>query len=163
MCVSVYVKVGSEQYFSDCLLMVLTPAHEKRCTAGAKVRVPGGCNFCSVPSNCIAWCKTELVRPEKTHRRSYANFRLTNLLFSLQFDLTKQEPTPPAPTVGSGILEAGGVFDPPESPPSRDFFPDYIVTVIVPLILAIILCLLLAYVMFGRREGVYASVLNLHI
>lgn len=62
MCVSVYVKVGSEQYFSDCLLMVLTPEHERRCTAGAKVRVPGGCSFCSVPSNCIAWCKTELVR-----------------------------------------------------------------------------------------------------
>ena len=63
--------------------------------------------------------------------------------------------------MGPGILEAGGEFDPPESPPSRDFFPDYIVTVIVPLILAIILCVLLAYVMFCRREGVYASDLNL--
>lgn len=68
-----------------------------------------------------------------------------------------QEPTPPAPTVGSGILEAGGNFDPPESPPSRDYFPDYIVTVIVPLILAIVLCVLLAYIMCGRREGVYVS------
>ncbi|XP_041818936.1 alpha-sarcoglycan [Chelmon rostratus] len=126
----VYVKVGSEQYFSDCLQRVLTPEHQKQCTAGAKVRVPGGCNFCSIPSNCITWCKTEL------------------------FDLTKEQPTPPPPTVGSGILEAGGDFEPPESPPSRDFFPDYIVTVIVPLILAVILCLLLAYVMFGRREGV---------
>lgn len=77
--------------------------------------------------------------------------------FSLQFDLTKQEPTPPAPTAGSEILEGGGDFDPPESPPSRDLIPDYVVTVIVPLILAIVLCVLLAYVMFGRREGVYAS------
>lgn len=58
----VYVKVGSEQFFSDCLLMVLKPEHEKQCTAGAKVKAPGGCNFCSIPSNCISWCKTELVR-----------------------------------------------------------------------------------------------------
>ncbi|XP_071318154.1 alpha-sarcoglycan [Trachinotus anak] len=128
----VYVKVGSEEYFSDCLLRVLKPEHQRQCTAGAgaKVKVPGGCNFCSIPSNCITWCKTEL------------------------FDLTKQEPAPPPPTMGSGILEAGGNFDPPESPPSRDYFPDYIVTVVVPLILAIILCLLLAYIMYGRREGV---------
>ncbi|TNN03255.1 hypothetical protein fugu_000284 [Takifugu bimaculatus] len=126
----VYVKVGSEQYFSNCLLMVLRPQHQKQCTAGAKVKAPGGCNFCSIPSNCISWCKTEL------------------------FDLTKQEPSPPPPTVGPGILESGGEFDPLESPPSVDFFPDYIVTVIVPLIIAIVLCLLLAYIMFGRREGV---------
>ncbi|XP_068161090.1 alpha-sarcoglycan [Antennarius striatus] len=125
----VYVKVGSEQYFSECLLTILNPGHQKQCTAGAKVKVPGGCNFCSIPSNCITWCKTEL------------------------FDLTQQEPSPPAPTVGSGILEGGEVYDPPESPPSRDFFPDYIVTVIVPLIIAIILCLLLAYIFFCRREG----------
>uniref|UniRef100_A0A3P8SBY9 Sarcoglycan alpha n=1 Tax=Amphiprion percula TaxID=161767 RepID=A0A3P8SBY9_AMPPE len=126
----VYVKVGSEQYFSDCLQRVLTPEHQRQCTAGAKVKVPGGCNFCSIPSNCITWCKTEL------------------------FDLTKLEPEPPAPTMGSGILDAGIDFDPPESPPSRDYFPDYMVTVIVPLILAIILCALLAYIMFCRREGV---------
>lgn len=55
--------------------------------------------------------------------------------------------------MGSGILENGGEFDPLESPPSVDFFPDYIVMVIVPLIIAIVLCLLLAYIMFGRREG----------
>lgn len=56
--------------------------------------------------------------------------------------------------MGSGILEAGGEFEPPESPPGVDFFPDYVVTVIVPLIIAIVLCLLLAYLMFCRREGV---------
>ncbi|XP_053270153.1 alpha-sarcoglycan [Pleuronectes platessa] len=126
----VYVKVGSEQYFSDCLLRALTPEYQRQCTSGAKVKIPGGCNFCSIPSNCISWCKMEL------------------------FDLTKRKPAPPAPTIGSGILEAAGDFIPPESPPSRDFFPDYLVTVIVPLILAIILCLLLAYIMYGRREGV---------
>lgn len=60
--IRVYVKVGSEQYFSNCLLMVLRPQHEKQCTAGAKAKAPGGCNFCSIPSNCISWCKTELVR-----------------------------------------------------------------------------------------------------
>uniref|UniRef100_UPI0037E71D5E alpha-sarcoglycan n=1 Tax=Semicossyphus pulcher TaxID=241346 RepID=UPI0037E71D5E len=126
----VYVKVGSEQYFSDCLMKTLAAEHGKQCTAGAKVKVPGGCNFCSIPSNCISWCKIEL------------------------FDLSKQEPAPPAPTMGSGIMDIGVDFDPPESPPSRDYFPDYMVTVIVPLILAIVLCLLLAYIMFGRREGV---------
>ncbi|KAM6896968.1 alpha-sarcoglycan [Xenentodon cancila] len=126
----VYVKVGSQKYFSECLLRVLTLEHQKQCTVATRVRAPGGCNFCSIPSNCVTWCKTEL------------------------FDLTKQEPEPPAPTMGSGVLGAGGDFNPPESPPSRDFFPDYIVTVIVPLVLAIVLCLMLAYIMFGRREGV---------
>lgn len=60
--------------------------------------------------------------------------------------------------MGPGILEAGGEFDPLESPPSIDLFPDYMVTVIVPLVIAIVLCLLLAYIMFGRREGVYAFI-----
>uniref|UniRef100_A0A667ZQ35 Sarcoglycan, alpha n=1 Tax=Myripristis murdjan TaxID=586833 RepID=A0A667ZQ35_9TELE len=131
----VYVKVGSEQYFSDCLLMVLTAEHQKQCKAGAKTRIPGECNFCSIPSNCITWCKIELVSPA---------------------------PPPPPPTMGPGILEAGGEFNPPESPPSRDYFPDYIVTVIVPLILAIILCALLAYIMFCRREGVEKRSLEKH-
>ncbi|KAJ0060038.1 hypothetical protein NL108_002824, partial [Boleophthalmus pectinirostris] len=129
----VYVKVGSEQYFSACLLKVLSPDHSRQCSEadkGAKVKVPGGCNFCSIPSNCITWCKTQL------------------------FDLSIATPPPPEPTMGAGILEEGGDFDPPESPPSRDYFPDYIVTVIVSLIIAIVLCVLLAYVMFCRREGV---------
>lgn len=128
----VYVKVGSDRYFSDCLLKVLSPDYSRQCSGadkGAKVKVPGGCNFCRVPSNCITWCKTQL------------------------FDLSYQTPAPPAPTMGSGIIAEGGDFDPPESPPSRDYFPDYIVTVIVPLIIAILLCVLLAYVMFCRREG----------
>uniref|UniRef100_A0A672F5H0 Sarcoglycan, alpha n=1 Tax=Salarias fasciatus TaxID=181472 RepID=A0A672F5H0_SALFA len=129
----VYVKVGSEEYFSECLLSVLTPEHQRQCAAGSKVKVPGECNFCNIPSNCITWCSTELI------------------------DLTQREPEPPAPTVGSGILEAGEDFSPPESPPSRDYFPDYMVTVIVPLILAVVLCLLLAYIMFGRREGLWVS------
>nr|XP_057934215.1 alpha-sarcoglycan [Doryrhamphus excisus] len=128
----VYVKVGSEQNFSRCLLRVRMAEHRAKCAAapGAKVKVPGGCNFCSIPSNCISWCHTEL------------------------FDLSQREPTPPAPTLGSGVLETGGEFDPPVSPESRDFFPDYLVTVIVPLIVALVLSLLLAYIMFGRREGV---------
>lgn len=72
-----YVKVASEQYFSGCLRKVLTPEHQRQCMSGARVRVPGGCNFCSIPSNCITWCKTELVRPgrredESLHRVSVA-------------------------------------------------------------------------------------------
>uniref|UniRef100_A0A672YYY9 Sarcoglycan, alpha n=1 Tax=Sphaeramia orbicularis TaxID=375764 RepID=A0A672YYY9_9TELE len=116
----VYVKVGSEQYFSECLLRVLTPEHTKQCSAKDK---GGKDKIWSV------------------------------LLFTHQFDLSKEKPAPPAPTMGPGILEDVMEFNPPESPPSRDYFPDYIVTVIVPLILAIILCLILGYVMFGRREG----------
>ncbi|KAM4623587.1 alpha-sarcoglycan [Polymixia lowei] len=126
----VYVKVGSTKYFSECLLRVLTPEYQRQCKTGAKIKIPGGCNYCNIPSNCITWCKTEL------------------------FDLSKPTPAPPAPTMGPGILENMGDFDPPESPPSRDFFLDYIVTVIVPLALAIILSLLLAYIMCCRREGV---------
>ncbi|KAM9838130.1 alpha-sarcoglycan [Aulostomus maculatus] len=126
----VYVKVGSDQYFSSCLQRSLTAEYQKLCKPGAKVKTPGDCNFCSISSNCVSWCKIEL------------------------FDLTLQTPPPPAPTVGSGILESGFDFSPPESPESRDFLPDYIVTVIVPLILAVILCLLLAFIMFCRREGV---------
>jgi len=57
--------------------------------------------------------------------------------------------------MGPGILGDRVLFAPPESPPDRDFLPDYLVTVIVPLVLAIILCALLAYVMCCRREGVY--------
>ena len=60
--------------------------------------------------------------------------------------------------MGSGILEDGGVFNPPEAPPSRDFLPDYLVTVIVPLVLGLILLALLAYVMCCRREGVYVFI-----
>ncbi|CAK6956874.1 alpha-sarcoglycan [Scomber scombrus] len=126
----VYVKVGSEMSFSECLRKVLKPEHQEQCAAGAEVKIPGECNFCGIASNCITWCKTEL------------------------FDLSKPVPPPPVPTMGSGILEDGGDFNPPESPPSRNYFPDYIVTVIVPLILAIILCSLLAYIMCCRREGV---------
>ncbi|KAJ3607765.1 hypothetical protein NHX12_024816 [Muraenolepis orangiensis] len=126
----VYVKVGSEQYFSECLLKILTPDQQRQCQGGARGRAPGGCYYCNVPSNCITWCKTQL------------------------FDFSSPGPTAPPPTMGSGILEEGGEFDPPESPPARDFLPDYLVTVIVTLILAIVLCALLAYIMCCRREGV---------
>lgn len=102
---------------------------------------------------CCVLVKLEPIK--KKYQRSSPNAHFF-LLF--QFDLTKQQPSPPPPTVGTGILESGGDFDPLESPPSIDFFPDYIVTVIVPLIIAIVLCLLLAYIMFGRREGVYAVI-----
>ncbi|KAG7265311.1 hypothetical protein CRUP_012762 [Coryphaenoides rupestris] len=116
----VYVKVGSEQYFSECLLKMLTPEQQRQCETGSRVKIPGGCNFCNIPGNCI----------------------------------TCPEPTAPPPTTGPGILGDRGLFAPPESPPDRDFLPDYLVTVIVPLVLAVILCALLAYVMCCRREGV---------
>lgn len=94
--------------------------------------------------------------------QSHRDLTFTPFLFftwaffpSLQFDYSSPEPTESPPTMGPGILGDRGVFAPPESPPDRDFLPDYLVTVIVPLVLAIILCVLLAYVMCCRREGVY--------
>lgn len=64
--------------------------------------------------------------------------------------------------MGSGILESGGVYDPPAYPLPRDFFPDYIVTVVAPLLLAVILFLLLTYIMCCRREGVYVFAVPLN-
>ncbi|XP_051958103.1 alpha-sarcoglycan [Xyrauchen texanus] len=124
----VYVKLGSDQPFSKCMQRLQTVEHQRECAAGGKIT--GDCHTCTNPANCITWCKSVL------------------------FDLSKPVPPAPVPTVGSEILEWGGEFNPPESPPERDFFPDYIVTVIIPFALALILCLLLAYVMCCRREGV---------
>uniref|UniRef100_A0A3P9NZK8 Sarcoglycan, alpha n=1 Tax=Poecilia reticulata TaxID=8081 RepID=A0A3P9NZK8_POERE len=52
----VYVKVGSKKYFSRCLQKVVTPEYQRQCAAGDKVKVPGECHFCKIPSNCITWC-----------------------------------------------------------------------------------------------------------
>lgn len=126
----VYVKMGSDQFYSKCLLKLQTPEHQRQCEAGGRTRDIGDCATCTIPSNCVTWCKSTLI------------------------DLSQPVALPPAPTMGSGILEAGGQYDPPESPPLRDYFPDYIVTMLLPLVLAIILCLLLSYIMCCRREGV---------
>lgn len=124
----VYVKLGSDQPFSKCLLKTQTEGHKRNCAAGG--RTPGECYTCYNPINCMTWCKTVL------------------------YDLSKPVPPAPVPTEGSGILEWGGEFNPPDSPPERDFLPDYIITIIIPLIIALILCLILAYIMCCRREGV---------
>ncbi|XP_048871388.1 alpha-sarcoglycan isoform X1 [Brienomyrus brachyistius] len=124
----VYVKLGSEQPFSDCLLRIERAEHWQQCRATGKASTD--CTVCSNPSNCITWCNTTLI------------------------DLSKPPPPPPAPTRGSGILEAQGFYDPPESPPTHDYFPAYIGMVIVPLVLIALLCAVLAYIMCCRREGV---------
>ncbi|XP_052467052.1 alpha-sarcoglycan isoform X2 [Carassius gibelio] len=124
----VYVKLGSDQPFSQCMLRLETAEHQRDCASGQKIT--GDCSNCENPINCITWCKSTL------------------------FDLSRPVPPAPVPTVGSGVLAWGGEFNPPESPPDRDFFPDYIVTVIVPLVLVLILCLILSYIMCCRREGV---------
>uniref|UniRef100_A0A8C6SCJ8 Sarcoglycan, alpha n=1 Tax=Neogobius melanostomus TaxID=47308 RepID=A0A8C6SCJ8_9GOBI len=125
----VYVKVGSERYFSNCLLKALSPDYSRQCSQGISSRI----KMPSVPS------------------RQTAYHRLICSLCPVRSVLPDARPA--RPTMGSGIIAEGGDFDPPESPPSRDFFPDYIVTVIVPLIIAILLCVLLLYIMFCRREG----------
>ncbi|KAI4878476.1 hypothetical protein NFI96_018338 [Prochilodus magdalenae] len=124
----VYVKLGSDQPYSECLLRLQKAEHQRECEAGGKISRE--CSVCTIPANCVTWCKSTLI------------------------DLSRPVPPPPAPTVGSGILAWGGEFNPPDSPPERDYLPDYIITVVIPFALAIILCLLLAYVMCCRREGV---------
>ncbi|TSK14495.1 Epsilon-sarcoglycan [Bagarius yarrelli] len=123
----VYVTLGSDQPYSTCLLRLQTADHRQECEAGGKIT--GDCSVCSIPANCVSWCKSALIN-------------------------SSQPVPPPAPTVGSGILVWGGEFIPPVSPPERDFIPDYIITVIVPFVLAVLLCLILSYVMCCRREGV---------
>ncbi|XP_012693144.1 alpha-sarcoglycan [Clupea harengus] len=131
----VYVKLGSEAYFSPCLQGALSPQHGLECEALSRLpgkpflKVSTDCSNCAVASNCMEWCRSTLI------------------------DLSKPTPPPPAPTMGPGILEPAGEFDPPEDVSPRDFFPDYIVTVIFPFALALILLLLLSYVMCCRREG----------
>ncbi|KAJ8364684.1 hypothetical protein SKAU_G00135150, partial [Synaphobranchus kaupii] len=124
----VYVKLGTEQYFSKCLLRLQSPGHRLECEATGKSS--GDCSVCSYSSNCVDWCKSVLI------------------------DLSRPVLPTPAPTPGSGVLDVGDFYDPPESLPSRDFLADYLVTVIVPLVVALILCLILTYIMCCRREGV---------
>ncbi|XP_076856902.1 alpha-sarcoglycan [Brachyhypopomus gauderio] len=124
----VYVKLGSEEPYSKCLLRLQTMEHQRECKAGGKII--GDCSVCNNPVNCVTWCRSTLI------------------------DISRPVPPAPVPTVGSGILEMGGEFDPPVSPPGKNYIPDYIVTIIIPLVFAIILCLILAYVMCCRREGV---------
>ncbi|XP_064177789.1 alpha-sarcoglycan [Anguilla rostrata] len=124
----VYVKLGSDQYFSKCLLRIQSPGHRLECEATGNSS--GDCSTCKYFDNCVNWCKSELI------------------------DLSTPVLPTPAPIPGSGVMDAGGFYDPPESPPSREFLADYLVTVMVPLALAVILCLILTYVMCCRREGV---------
>ncbi|KAK7919255.1 hypothetical protein WMY93_010539 [Mugilogobius chulae] len=96
----VYVKVGSEQDFSKCLLKVLSPEHSRQCSEadkGVKVKVPGECNFCSIPSNCITWCKTQL------------------------FDLSNPTPAPPAPLWVLGSWRRGETLTPLSLPRAETF------------------------------------------
>nr|XP_015217641.1 PREDICTED: alpha-sarcoglycan [Lepisosteus oculatus] len=123
----VYVKLGSDRAFPECLKEIQTSRHQELCTLGED---PAPCSVWLSSHNRIDWCHTSLA------------------------DLSTEAPPSPAPTWGSGILDDGGFYDPPESPEGRDYFLDYIGTVIVPFVLAIVLCLVLAYVMCCRREGV---------
>ncbi|XP_043086862.1 alpha-sarcoglycan [Puntigrus tetrazona] len=124
----VYVKLGSDRPFSECLLRLSSSEHQRECVSGRKIS--GDCSTCSNPANCISWCRSELL------------------------DQSRPAPPAPAPTEGPGVLPWAGEFIPPESPPDRDFFPDYMLTVIAPLALVLLLCLLLTYIMCCRREGV---------
>ncbi|TRY88634.1 hypothetical protein DNTS_028845 [Danionella cerebrum] len=127
---SVFVKLGSDRPFSKCLSRLQTPEHQRECESESGAKVSGDCSTCTNPANCISWCKSVLL------------------------DVSRPVAPAAVPTVGSGVLAWGGNFTPPESPPERDFFPEYIGIVIVPLVLVLLLCVVLAYVMCCRREGV---------
>ncbi|XP_026860916.2 alpha-sarcoglycan [Electrophorus electricus] len=124
----VYVKLGSDKPYSTCLLSLQTLEHQRECEVGGKISEY--CSRCNNPANCVTWCRSTLI------------------------DLSRPVPPAPLPTVGSGILAWGGEFDPPVSPPAKNYIPDYIVTIIIPFVFAIVLALILAYVMCCRREGV---------
>ncbi|MBN3305431.1 SGCE protein, partial [Amia calva] len=123
----VYIKLGSDRAFPECLRQLQNPKHQQECEQGMD---PVPCAVWLSAHNRIDWCNTMLI------------------------DLSRRVPPPPVPTPGSGILLDDDLYDPPESPESRDFFPDYIGTVLVPFALALILCVILAYIMCCRREGV---------
>lgn len=60
VCLSVYVKLGSDQPFSQCMLRLETPEQQRECVSGGKIT--GDCSTCTIPINCINWCNTVLVR-----------------------------------------------------------------------------------------------------
>lgn len=124
----VYIKVGSDVPFSQCLLQALEPMNQQRCSQ--HLRPILSCNEWFSPHIHIDWCNITLI------------------------DLTQATPPAPGPTLGSGILPSEGVYDPPDSPEDREFYLDYMCSIMIPLVLALILFLLLAYIMCCRREGV---------
>lgn len=54
--------MGSEMFFSECLQRVQSPEHQSKCGEDENLKTPGECYFCNHATNCITWCKTELVR-----------------------------------------------------------------------------------------------------
>uniref|UniRef100_A0A3Q2CVM9 Sarcoglycan, alpha n=1 Tax=Cyprinodon variegatus TaxID=28743 RepID=A0A3Q2CVM9_CYPVA len=79
----VYVKVGSKKYFSKCLQRVMSPEYQRECATEAKVKIPGECTFCKIPSNCITWCKTELVRRPASQRFHHHCLEMTCVFIQL--------------------------------------------------------------------------------
>ncbi|KAJ1136317.1 hypothetical protein NDU88_002734 [Pleurodeles waltl] len=126
----VYVKVGSDVPFPDCLEAAHSQKNLERCSLGAQPALPCYDTFAMVQFR-IDWC----------------NITLDNLTGILPVE------TPLTP--GDGVMEAGSEFNPPiESPKERDFLTDYLITLLVPLLLALLLALILSYIMCCRREGV---------
>ncbi|XP_069490460.1 alpha-sarcoglycan isoform X1 [Ambystoma mexicanum] len=125
----VYVRVGSDVPFPECLQEIYSKENQERCRLGGQPALP--CYDTFAPDVRIDWCNVTLI--------------------NLTGAMATQEP----PTPGDGVMEAGSEFDPPsESPEGGEFISDYLLTILLPLLLALLLTLILSYIMCCRREGV---------
>ncbi|XP_053556069.1 alpha-sarcoglycan isoform X2 [Bombina bombina] len=122
----VYIKLGSELPFPDCLLESKRPQNLQLCQEGREPLIS---------------CSTRL--PEKFH------IDWCNLTMDLG------SPTSQPPEVGAYELEGGGEFMPPsDSLEERNYIADYLLTLLLPTLIALLLCAVLSYIMCCRREGV---------
>ncbi|XP_078501366.1 alpha-sarcoglycan [Lissotriton helveticus] len=124
----VYVKIGSDVPFPECLEAAHSQKNLEWCSLGAQPALPCYDTF-ALEKFRIDWCNITMIRST-----SVATTELTP---------------------GDGVMEAGSEFNPPiDSPEERDFLTDYLITLLVPLLLALLLTLILSYIMCCRREGV---------
>ncbi|XP_018090315.1 epsilon-sarcoglycan isoform X2 [Xenopus laevis] len=123
----VYIKVGSDVPFPQCLLDSQSPRTRQYCKEGQ--RPPVLCNS-RLRDFQIDWCNISLTDGSGT-------------------------PIPVPPERGSGILKGEGEFNPPsETLEEKNYLPDYLLTLLLPSLLALLLFVLLCYIMCCRREGV---------
>ncbi|KAM4692474.1 alpha-sarcoglycan [Rhinophrynus dorsalis] len=125
----VYIKVGSDVPFPECLLESQSPQMKQLCQDG-RGNPPLSCADLLALQFHIDWCNVTLT------------------------DDSESPPTQ-RPERGSGILAGGGEFKPPsDTLEERNYLPDYLLTLLLPTLIALLLCALLCYIMCCRREGV---------
>ncbi|XP_060636799.2 alpha-sarcoglycan isoform X1 [Anolis sagrei] len=122
----VYIKVGSKDPFTECLMEAKSPSNLVRCKLEQQPVI--SCYDSFSPRFQVDWCNLTLTGP------------------------TTKNIT--VPIYGDGILEEGSEFNPPDNVSDREFFSDFLLTFLLPFLLGLLLALILAYIMCCRREGV---------